>query len=74
MSGHQAPQHGKRHADDDDAGAPRDPVPEARVFVFAHEVGAIDEHQHEDDDHREKDAIEHLGEDGDVDQLRIWEQ
>jgi transposase len=40
---HHAPQHRECHADDDAAGAPCDHVPEARVLVLAHEIGAIDQ-------------------------------
>ena len=45
-------------------------VPEARVFVFAHQVGAVDEQQHENDDHGQQHAVEHLRQNGDIDQLR----
>ena len=57
----QSPQHYQRHANHDGAGSPRDAVPDARVLVLAHQVGAVDEQQHEDDDHRQQNAVEHLG-------------
>ncbi len=74
MPRHHSPEHRECHHDHDNAGAPCNAVPQARVFVLAHEVGAIDKHQHEDDDYRQGNAVEHLRQDGDVDELRVGQQ
>ena len=49
--------------DDDDAGGPGNYVEEAAVDVFAHEVFAVDQDQHQDNDYWKQDAIQDLGED-----------
>ena len=53
---------------------PCDQVPDGGISVLAHEVAPVDQQQHENDDDRQQNAVEHLGENCDVDELRIWQQ
>ena len=40
--------------------------------MFTHQVFAVDEDEHQDDDDRLQDSVEDLGENGHADQLAIW--
>ena len=42
--------------------------------MVTHQVLAVDEHQHKNDDNREQHTIQHLRENGDVDQLGVGQQ
>ena len=73
MAGKKAVEHDQGQADYDEAGGPGDDIPEAGVFVLAHEVGAVDQDQHEDGDDGQQYSVEDLRQDGYVDELSVGE-
>src|ERR1019366_4048972 len=55
----------ERQPDHHGARPPGDPVPDAPVHVRSHEVLAVDEETHEDEDEREEEPVEDLREEED---------